>query len=243
MSDFHKNWWRPLWSGLVMDSNGKHSKKMRNSVWLFLYLLLWANPNTGTCFKNYAQISKEMGRKKETTRKWMSILKKEGYIWTKRKNKGLVIGIKKWKNFDKCSSQNVFLKESAQDRPDRVFKSDQSKQAENPEKPFYLSQKIKKEGFANIYNVINKDNNVVNKFISFKNFTPKTKEDLLALDLAKGLNDLKNLNFYLSIAKKYSEEILRRIYGQVKEIPMSKIKKSRGALFTYLLKNHGQNLP
>lgn len=67
-------------------------------------------------------------------------------------------------------------------------------------------------------------------------FTPTTKEELLALDLARGLNDIKNLNFYLSISKKYPEELLRKLCSQVKEFPKDKIKKSRGALFTYLLK-------
>lgn len=67
-------------------------------------------------------------------------------------------------------------------------------------------------------------------------FTPTTKEELLAFDLANGLNDTKNLRFYLSISKKYPEGLLRKLCGQVKEIPKDKIKKSKGALFTYLLK-------
>jgi hypothetical protein len=65
-----------------------------------------------------------------------------------------------------------------------------------------------------------------------------TKEELLARDLAAGLDDESNLRFYLSVCRKYPENFLRKIYGQVKEIPLNKIKKSRGALFNYLIQKH-----
>ena len=68
-----------------------------------------------------------------------------------------------------------------------------------------------------------------------------TKEELLARDLAGGLDDETNLGFYLSVCRKYPEEFLRKIYGQVKEIPLNKIKKSRGALFNYLIQKHEKN--
>jgi len=68
-----------------------------------------------------------------------------------------------------------------------------------------------------------------------------TKGELLARDLAAGLDDEVNLRFYFSVCRKYPEEFLRKIYGQVKEIPLNKIKKSRGALFNYLIQKHEKN--
>lgn len=68
-----------------------------------------------------------------------------------------------------------------------------------------------------------------------------TREELLARDLAAGLNDEANLRFYFSVCRKYPEEFLRKTYGQVKEIPLDKIKKSRGALFNYLIQKHEKN--
>ena len=68
-----------------------------------------------------------------------------------------------------------------------------------------------------------------------------TKKELLARDLAAGLDDEENLRFYLSVCRKYPEEFLRKTYGQVKEIPLNKIKKSRGALFNYLIQKHEKN--
>lgn len=68
-----------------------------------------------------------------------------------------------------------------------------------------------------------------------------TKEELLARDLAAGLDDEANLRFYLSVCRRYPGEFLRKIYGRVKEVPLNKIKKSRGALFNYLIQKHEKN--
>ena len=65
-----------------------------------------------------------------------------------------------------------------------------------------------------------------------------TREELLARDLAAGLDDEENLRFYLSVCRKYPEEFLRKTYSQVKQIPEKKIKKSRGALFNYLVQKY-----
>jgi len=90
----------------------------------------------------------------------------------------------------------------------------------------------------------NYNNNKLTKYINnidisnFKKFKPKTREELLALDLAKALNDRKGLSLYLSYSKKYPESFLRKVLGGVKEIPDRKIKKSRGALFNYLIQKY-----
>jgi DNA-binding Lrp family transcriptional regulator len=75
---------------------------------------------------------------------------------------------------------------------------------------------------------------------ALKGFRPETREELLALDIARELNDLKSLPLYLSYAKKYPETLLRKYLGEVKEIPIKKIKKGRAALFNYLIKKYAQ---
>jgi len=89
-------------------------------------------------------------------------------------------------------------------------------------------------------NKLTKNNNNIVIIKTFKRFKPETKEELLALDLAQGLNDLTNLNQYLSYVQRYPESLLRKILGEVKEIPSFKITKGRGALFNYLLKKYVQ---
>ena len=66
-------------------------------------------------------------------------------------------------------------------------------------------------------------------------FRPKTRQELLALDLASALNDTRSLRLYLSYARRYPESILRRVLG-----PNEKIKKSRVALFSYLVKKYAK---
>jgi len=88
-------------------------------------------------------------------------------------------------------------------------------------------------------NIDNKNFSFLN-FKSFRGFKPKTREELLALDIARELNDLKSLPVYLSYARKYPEGFLRSLLGEVKEIKPEKIKKGRAALFNYLIKKHAQ---
>jgi DNA-binding MarR family transcriptional regulator len=88
-------------------------------------------------------------------------------------------------------------------------------------------------------NIDNKNFSFLN-FRAFKGFKPKTREELLALDIARELNDLKALPVYLSYARKYPESLLRKVLGEVKEIPIRRIKKGRAALFNYLVKKYAQ---
>ena len=87
----------------------------------------------------------------------------------------------------------------------------------------------------NINNIVRIDTNDIDN--ESNSFT-LTKEELLARDLAEGLNDKASLGFYLSVCRKYPGSVLRKIYSQVKEIPASKIKKSKGALFNYLVQKY-----
>jgi len=133
--------------------------------------------------------------------------------------------------------------ENDRNMPDSMSKLSYSKEYQKIKKSLYSRGEIRKKSFFDISNVnnVNKDNinNVnVDKYKLKEKFKPCSKEELLALDLAKGLNDTSNFAFYLSISKKYPEEFLRRIYKEVKEIPLSRIKKSRGALFCYFLKRY-----
>ena len=54
-----KQWWAPVWKGLVMDMEAKHYRKMKNAVWLYLYLLLNANRRTALLMRHYGGFSYE----------------------------------------------------------------------------------------------------------------------------------------------------------------------------------------
>ncbi|MHB8579168.1 MAG: helix-turn-helix domain-containing protein [Ignavibacteriaceae bacterium] len=81
------------------------------------------------------------------------------------------------------------------------------------------------------------NNNVVSVKNSTSDFYPtKTREELLASDISVTLDDHRNFKTYLSYANKYPESFLRKILSETKLTPVHKIKKSRGALFMYLVK-------
>lgn len=86
-------------------------------------------------------------------------------------------------------------------------------------------------------NGIVRDNNLNNE-ATFKTDT-QAKEILLARDLADGLEDKERYPLYLSYVKQYSEPFLRELLSHVKQTPIQKIKKSRGAFFNYLIKKYG----
>lgn len=65
-----------------------------------------------------------------------------------------------------------------------------------------------------------------------------SKEEKLARELADALNDSEALPLYIAFAQKYAEAHLRKLLQRVLSIPESQIRKTRGALFTYLV---GQN--
>ena len=63
----------------------------------------------------------------------------------------------------------------------------------------------------------------------------ESRKELLAHDLAEALNDPAHFTIYLSYAKQYSESFLRRVLAETKMTPDTKIRKSRSALFNYLV--------
>lgn len=60
----------------------------------------------------------------------------------------------------------------------------------------------------------------------------------LANEIAETLQDRDALPLYLSYTRKYQESFLRRILLKVMSIEATKIRKTRGALFTYLVSQH-----
>lgn len=232
-----KSWWRPVWSGLVIDPEGKHSKQMGQSIWLFLFLLLEADYKEGTLVKSIKEISREMGRPAGTIKKWLKILKEHGYIQTQRADHSQFIHIRTYKDCDRANKsqridQNSSLKRSQSDPSARGQKQ--------PRTPYFNSKFAK---VSDILDRIDKDkyiniDNIDREINSFKNqkekFIPRNKEGLLALDIARGLGDLKGIKYYFSVCKKNPELVIRRIYSQVKELPEEKVK-NKGALFNHLI--------
>lgn len=76
------------------------------------------------------------------------------------------------------------------------------------------------------------------KRFSAKTFIPRNSQDLLALDICQALDDSDNLPLYISYIRKYPPKIIQQAFNAARKLPENKIKKTRGALFTYLVKHY-----
>lgn len=65
------------------------------------------------------------------------------------------------------------------------------------------------------------------------------KENRLAMEIATALNDMEALPLYINFTNKYSEAFLRKTLLRVLSVPEEKIRRTRGALFTFLVQQHG----
>lgn len=100
-----KDWWAPVWRGLVLDKEGKHYQKMRSALWLFLYLLLNANRKSGLLYKKIKTISSDTGWNRSMILRWLKILRRSGYIDTRNTGRCLLIQIRKWKGLSGATNR------------------------------------------------------------------------------------------------------------------------------------------
>lgn len=68
-------------------------------------------------------------------------------------------------------------------------------------------------------------------------------EIALANEIANTLQDRDALPLYLRYTRQYNEVFLRRVLAKVMNIEERKIRKTRGALFTFLVSQNEANTP
>ncbi|MBL7773421.1 MAG: hypothetical protein JNM95_11210 [Chitinophagaceae bacterium] len=64
----------------------------------------------------------------------------------------------------------------------------------------------------------------------------------LANEVAEKLGDKESINAYLQICEQYNEAHVRKILEKVQSIPIREIRKTPGALFTFLIRNHARRV-
>ncbi|MFN8250236.1 MAG: hypothetical protein U0V75_00035 [Ferruginibacter sp.] len=62
----------------------------------------------------------------------------------------------------------------------------------------------------------------------------------LAKEIAYALHDIDSLALHIQYAQKYQEAFLRKTLAKVLSIDERKIKRSRAALYTYLINQHSR---
>jgi hypothetical protein len=86
---------------------------------------------------------------------------------------------------------------------------------------------------------LNKNDNVIDKTGNASGL--KEARDLLALEICRAFKDKENLPLYLNYVKRYPIEIIQKAFEETQKMPLNKIKKTKGALFTYLVKYYGND--
>lgn len=69
-------------------------------------------------------------------------------------------------------------------------------------------------------------------------FEPKDRKDLLALDIAKAFQDENHLPMFRHFCQTLDEQVVRRAFSETLQTPEKDIKKSRTALFIYLIRKY-----
>ncbi len=194
----------------------KYAKRLGASGFLvYSALAFFANSRTQICFPTQKALAELTGLSRRTVIRRVKLLEKLGLIKV-QKGKG------------SCVYHLLDPDVSGASYPgDRDVTSDVT---ENHINNNYLTK------------IINNDNTFkkILKLIASKEGKPKTREELLAMDLAQTLNDKKSFSLYLSYAKRYPETFLRGILGEANEVPSEKTRKGRAALFNYLVQKHAK---
>lgn len=199
------NHWGPVLRGLIIDPQAKHFLRMKQAIWLYLYLIVAANQKTGKLISSLSAISSENGIREETLQSWLGHLKKHGYVVIEKQGDLILFRLTKWsmvsKLVDSWNSQ-VEVKEKKTIKPQRSAKT-KGDESTNDEKGVL-----------------------------------KTEAEEQATRIAKEFNDEDNVEYYRSLCRDYPEKIIKKALDTVQCVPDNKIKKSRGALFTYLVKKY-----
>ena len=73
---------------------------------------------------------------------------------------------------------------------------------------------------------------------SVDNWTAYTKREHIALTIAEAFNDLGQIKLYTNYCKKYPLAVIQRAFAEARSFPKDRIRKSRAAIFFYLVKTY-----
>jgi hypothetical protein len=235
-----KEWWAPVWKGLVFDVKGKHVRQMKSAVWLFLYFLLSADRRTGALKRKLKTIGSDMGISRSTICRWLDILRKNGYVVTRNSGHCLFIQIQRWKP---TSGVARFRQLILQRGDTRYPKSETPGNAANSTTPDYCGRKKAVMGESN-KNRINRLFRNERQFgvgqSGFADMGVYAKRERLAWDIAKALDDLAGIELYRIYAWKLSEQLLRKVLAESLQIDSSQSlqNKGRSNIFHSLIHKH-----
>jgi hypothetical protein len=100
-----KDWWAPFRVGLFNDP--KHRGNLGQAIWLYGYLHLHADRQTGRLVRNCGAIAAEIGAEVKTVQRWMRSLEKNNYVQLRRLPYGYSIQILKFRSINKEKRSDI----------------------------------------------------------------------------------------------------------------------------------------
>jgi hypothetical protein len=195
----NQNPFGPFFRKIVSEPQAKHYRRMRNAIWLYLYLMICANPKTGKLTACVSDIAESMGHSEATISSWLGHLRKWHYVSLEKQKKSLHLKISQWKDiFD--VPQRVTLSQS-----DEPIKGRKKSLPKAPAKDVLPPEPVK-----------------------------------MAQQIAEEFKAVTSFPYFEKLCRSYPRELILKAYNKAKAIPADKIKKSRGALFVYLIKKYAQ---
>ncbi|MBU1698945.1 MAG: hypothetical protein KJ927_04130 [Candidatus Eisenbacteria bacterium] len=155
-----------------------HRKRMRGSIWLYLFLLSRLPSGEDKLDLNPLDVAPMMGLPEGTIRTWLGQLRKHRYVTAKRTNGSIRVKVKR------------VVRESV--------KPQETKRPDTPTRFFTVAK------------------------------------------LEQALDETGNRDSLEEILAKHPDEVVKRALAGAIAVPAEQIRRSRTALFIYLLKRHAQ---
>jgi hypothetical protein len=244
-----KQWWAPVWKGLVMDSDAKHYRKMKSALWLYLYCLLAANRTTGLLTRKIRTISVDMGVPRDTVIRWLDALRAEGYVATSNTGRSLTIQVRHFKSLRGHAKNQLQKSDFSNFRYGRYPISAGWQKAvisdQNSPRNGDLVAANKNEIKININNTMQISSTDDERNGMFPGIGDSTRRELLAHEVATALDDKANVARYRECCAQYPEGLIRRILAEVEHMPAAHAPngRTRAALFTYCILQYAPRTP
>jgi hypothetical protein len=238
-----KQWWAPVWKGLVMDQEAKHYRSMKNAVWLYLYLLLNADRRSGILMRKIKTLSRDMGVPRDTAIRWLNVLRRASYVKTLNTGHSLTIQVTRWKALARVGRPQLQKSGIPNFRGGKY---------PTPRQALHGAFPLRIAGLAAAANETKIEINLINDMRGGVANKPTTsgftaigagvQQQFLAQELAKALGDATGIHLYRSYAARYPERLLRKVLAEVLALPPGQPTKSRGALFNYLVQHYAKRI-
>lgn len=138
----HQNPFGPLFENIIADPTGQHRRRMRHAIWLYLYLVAFANLKSGKITARIEEIASRMGIPDATVRSWLGHLRKWHYVSVVKGSDGYHFKIIRWKELaDINDTDDVNIPPKITKGPKRNSKTKES----FPGDPRDLAQQISNE--------------------------------------------------------------------------------------------------